>query len=293
MKNLIVLIAISFLLMSGGCSSVVPKKGTPNGIAPTYEQAKAWRSKNQRTLINGIKVEPSEYPAIVWFGHCTGSVIGPRTVLTAAHCIQTGKQLSFTVKGVKYNATPTISPLYVRSDHDLALGFTDKPVTGIKYRTPQLERDARKNERLLLTGFGCTNPGGGGGGNDGTLRVGYAILSAPYISGYDLILKPSGDDKAALCFGDSGGPVLRASGKQLSVNSKGNIRDTSYVTRLDIPESKKFMQDFASKYNTKICGLNLDCDKKEEPKPEPRQPIQFVFENEHIQIQGVIKNESK
>jgi len=285
LKTLLGIIAtISVSYWTVGCSSLVPASVGTKLIAPTFSEAQSWRDSVKPTLINGQKVKPTDYPAVIWFGHCTGSLIGPRTVLTAAHCIDDDNDLKFSVNGVQYSATPTISPLYVQGDHDLALGYVDKVVENVKYRHVQMERDARKDERLQLTGFGCTDPGGGGGGNDGTLRVGYAVLSSPYIRNYDLILKPFGTDKSALCFGDSGGPVFRADKKQIAVNSKGNILDTSYVTRTDHPDSKSFFSDWAATHSAQICGLNSEC-----LNDSPKEPIQFTFENKYIQLQGVIK----
>src|SRR5690606_18545464 len=75
-----------------------------SGKPPTFEQAEAWRRQNvsdsDRVLINGTPVDRNKFPGIVRIatpgGACTASVVGPRTILTAAHCGEQGQTASFT-----------------------------------------------------------------------------------------------------------------------------------------------------------------------------------------------------
>ncbi len=230
------------------------------------------------TLIGGVPVDPNDpfVDAILKIrtdqSGCTASLIGPRVMITAAHCGKSDTSSVFEVQGKSYSTINERSPLYPAKDHDMMLGLVDKPVEGIRYHSVATI-PAKVGDGLFLYGYGCINPGGGGG-NDGILRTGKSEISS--FSNWDFIAKKPGG--AALCFGDSGGPgFLEVDGKkwQIGVNSKGNISDTSYLTDLSKHDSLTFLKDFATKHSVEICGINKDC--FEPPGP---QPITIEIESE-------------
>jgi hypothetical protein len=184
----------------------------------------------------------------------------------AAHCGGQGAKGSFVYQNETYAYTVDRSPLYQSGkDHDLALAFLDKDFPG-PYASVSMERP-EVGDAVILSGYGCTNPGGGGG-NDGILRYGDSEVSR-YSGSWDVVTYLSGGGGAALCFGDSGGPAwieLEKVGsgekefKTWGVNSKGNISDTSYIAHFGNQDSKDFFQAFVGKHSdTEICGFNKDC----------------------------------
>jgi len=179
------------------------------------------------SLINGRPAGPGEFPEAVYisFGNsrCTGSIVGPQVMLSAAHCATTGSVGRFQVGQTQYSAKCSRHPKYPNQDVDLLLCKVDKEVESVKPAT--LGGPVAVGESITIVGYGCVKPGGGGG-NDGVLRVGDAKVTG--FSAYDIVSQGAG-----LCFGDSGGPAyvkLKDAYKekhiQVSVNSKGNIRDT-------------------------------------------------------------------
>lgn len=210
-------------------------------------------------LINGKPVDPGTYKEVVRIrsdgAGCTATVVGPRAIITAAHCAKTGGIATFTIDGKNYNATMTRSPVYPGQDHDVSVGVVDQEITGVEPAT--VGGTATQGMGLILLGYGCINPGGGGG-NDGVLRIGESTVVE--FSGFDMVSRKAGG--AALCFGDSGGPAFymgRSKKFLIGINSKGNIQDTNYNTRLDHQESTKFLQNFTQQNSLKICGINLTC----------------------------------
>ena len=246
MRTLIIILLFSFTSQARNLITKVPPHDGP---------AKYPASIN---LIGGKEVPSGDakYNSIVRINTngagCTASVIGPRVILTAAHCGQTGATATFKIAGKQFSAKITRSGLYPGVDHDLALGLVLEEIKNVAYEQIASE-DVKINDALHLYGYGCINPGGGGG-NDGILREGASLVSS--FTQYDYVgRKPNG---AALCFGDSGGPSF-INGLQTGVASKGNISDTSYFVNLTSIESRSFLTKFANDNSVEICGITKDC----------------------------------
>jgi len=211
-------------------------------------------------LIHGRVSRPNEFPEVVQIynatSSCTATIVGPRVILTAAHCAQTNTNVTFTHEGVSYTAIITRSDRYDSLDHDMALGLVDEFIStkyGIVYGSPGL------GERIYLSGFGCTEFQGP---SDVRLRVGDSVVVS--FDGYDFVAER--EDGAVLCFGDSGGPSFSYMFDPysedhfvLGVNSKGNIKDRSLITRMDHQDSMAFLNSWSEKNGVEICGINRQC----------------------------------
>lgn len=222
------------------------------------------------TLINGRPANPGEFPEVVYISmggsRCSATVIGERVILTAAHCGSTGSTATFQIGQTQYSARLERAPNYPSQDHDISLGLVSKPITEVK--PVNVGGSYAVGKIITLAGYGCINPGGGGG-NDGILRVGETKITGQ--QSYDMVSSmPNG---AALCFGDSGGPafeIISSKHYVLGVNSKGNIRDTNYNTRTDLTASKQFFQAWAKKNSVDVCGITKDCFGGVNPTPTPQ-----------------------
>jgi len=193
------------------------------------------------TLINARVADPTQFPASVWTRGCTATVVGERVVFIAAHCVS--GSISFTVGPTRYTASCSRAREYSgNSTADYALCQTDKTVVGIPYERINIDPSRfRVGDELLLTGYGCLRPGGGGG-NDGVYRIGESrIRRLPSGSNNDIVTSGG----ASLCFGDSGGPAFHvdpASGERVvvSTNSRGDIRTTSYLSATHTTMAQRF-----------------------------------------------------
>lgn len=207
-------------------------------------------SESELSLIRGRPAAANEFPEVVRIftpgSSCTATIVGPRVILTAAHCTANNQVARFRIGRQIFSTR-----MQVNNNLDLALGVSS---TDFPTRPASVDLNTvRVGSQVTLAGFGCTQVGGGGG-NDGVLRVGNARVTQ--VAGV-FIRSTNG---AALCFGDSGGPAFSIGTKNVvGVNSRGDIRVTNFNSRLDLQASRDFMQNFVSRTNTRICGLNQSC----------------------------------
>ncbi len=212
------------------------------------------------TLIRGTPVPPGTWQEVVRIqsngAGCTATIVGPRVIITAAHCAKNNATATFTYKGASYSAEMTRSSLYPARDHDISVGLIASEIVGAEPR--KIGGAAATGTEITLLGYGCTNPITGTGGNDGILRIGKSVITG--FSGFDMVSRTPGG--AALCYGDSGGPAFVGQPDNyqlLGINSKGNISDTNYNARLDRAESQDFLKKFADNNGVTICGIKGDC----------------------------------
>src|SRR5690349_10085055 len=85
-------------------------------------------------LINGTPVSDPAFDEVVSISNgsagCTATIVGSHTIITAAHCGNTGSTSVFEFGGTTYKAKMTRSPLYPRKDHDIAVGITTDEIKG-------------------------------------------------------------------------------------------------------------------------------------------------------------------
>lgn len=238
-------------------------------------------------VYNGTPADGKDWPATMVSrpSGCTATMIGPRVMLTAAHCVENGASVMFFIAGRTRTATCTHHEKYTAA-YDNAPTGANWAATSADYAVcvvPEADRVSGvllevvgagplfgNGETVRLLGFGCngTTIDSDGYGTLRTAAAGIEALPAAPNNYFVTDWSKGGFGHAkggVVCPGDSGGAVYwPVSGVRriVALNSRTGVTGDgrtligkSYLSSVLTESANQFLGRFSTAENGGICGL--------------------------------------
>lgn len=192
-------------------------------------------------IYGGEPAKTCEWPTSVGLGGCTGTLVHPRIMLSAAHCstpskVQFGESYRKSiVKTVKIDWCAK-NPKFKMREGDFAFCYlkeavNDVPIAPIAYGC-EVEQ-VKEGAKIWLVGFGSREDGGSGTKYKVEIPINKVMSKGQEI-------EVGGDGKAS-CYGDSGGPAFMkmsdGSWRTVGIVSRGTNRKCGYPSVLTTAHS--------------------------------------------------------
>ncbi|KAI5643618.1 trypsin domain-containing protein [Phthorimaea operculella] len=240
------------------------------------KQERDYNQDETRRVFGGEVASLQEYPAVAaildryWVTRCSGSVIKPFWVLTAAHCVNSrAAYIRYNADDPSSKAGDTAHVLYtykhpnfrVKEEddgggmdvtvlhHDLGLIRTRERMT---LRTPiqplesmgQYRPNDLRNHEVTILGFGKTTDANAG---ENLYSVKLQMGNCHRKSWLNCFCGSAiGKEQRGVCSGDSGGPVIY-NGVQVGVTSMGPVECVSFRSALPEEATSVFTSTFPYK----------------------------------------------
>ncbi len=205
-------------------------------------------------VLMGEPLDPARWPASLPLEHCSATLIGPRVLLTAAHCASRSQFRDLRDRrGLVVKTWDKAGRSKKDPDLALALLAADSPLRPAEGLEQRQGREPSLSQRLYVTGWGYTESGGRG------LRGAWAkVIELADEKGECVRIRLT---EAAVAPGDSGGGVYDADGPKRRlvgvVVKTGPGPGEACFDSIRSVEARAFLTRFEAKHKGKgaaVCG---------------------------------------